>query len=157
MKIYGFPYYCGAKILIGLYNPIPEYKDKPGSIYKVAITHYKEHGVEHRGTTVIDPVPYVPSTLLEFQQILKTFFHVEMGKEAGLQGVIYAVTNSSQKLAANYLKETGFKEVGRFAKHSRLLDCINWYGDYRHDLYPILSKVPNFGEKNASKFAPTKN
>jgi len=154
MRIYSVPYYCGGRFLAGLYNtPNNRQWDIPGYLLeKVRV----QHGLRPAAyTNDADEYPYVPRTLLEFQQILKILLSVGTNKDAGIQGVVYAVTNSEETQAPAFLEASGFKSHGKFTKHSAYGLCTTWIGDYRDVMFPILSKVPDFqmpGVKSESKF-----
>lgn len=150
MRFFYTPYYCGGKLLTGFYTPGMGYKPgeagypmAPGEMYRVV----KKVGVGYYGESYSGGYPqeqYLPSTLEEFQQIVALgtgFFSPTQG--VGNQGVVYAVTNSSQKQGAEWLKATGFKSVGEHSKYPGGSSCTFWVGDFHKDMVPILSKVRN--------------
>lgn len=147
MKLYYVPYYCGGKFLTGLYNP-------EAVTFEQMHKHVADHSVPEASATVGDKYPYVPNTLLGFQQILRLLLKANRGRDYGQQGTVYAVTIPVQTLAAKYLKETGFKEAIMTQKYPGASKCVTWLGDYRKDIFPILKDVPDFVkvEVNARKF-----
>lgn len=157
MKLSLVPQYCGGRILSGLYTDTGSLKYKPGDLYKI--------GVENRAKNIDfgekgDNHPYIPNTLLEFQHILRLYCYTENGRD-GYQGVIIAVTNGGQKQAADYLEQTGFKNMGAYSKHGLIKpNCILWIGDYVKDVYPILKDLPPFKvevNEKSSQFSKTAN
>lgn len=151
MLIHYMHSYCGGRLITGLYNPRnSDNEGKPPRVFELCARNWSEPADGRNNTA--DNWPYLPSTVEEFQQILKKFLYVEHGKE-GFQGVVFAVTNNEQTVAPKYLEASGFKVGGKFKKHIASNNCITWIGDYRNDMYPILSKVPNYtGVKSESKF-----
>jgi hypothetical protein len=151
VKIYSFPYYCGGRIIAGLYNPHPTTHREPGDVYKASLglLGVKPWGGPSFSLNEPDPHPYLPLDFVEFLQILRKFCYADHGQE-GYQGVIYAVTNSSQTQAQKWLPDVGFKKTGEYSKTSYNHNCISWAADYRKDMYPILQKVPDYVDKKAT-------
>jgi hypothetical protein len=141
MKIYQVPYYCGGRIIAGLYNPTTQWS-LPGQVFKQCTKDFKLE----TNLSANDLCPYLPNDFVEFLQILRHFCMVDRGKE-GIQGVLYAVTNSQQTVAQKFLADAGFKAMGKYSKGNGAGMCITWHGDYRNDVYPILEKVPNYRDK----------
>lgn len=146
MRLFNVPYYCGGRFLAGLYNFSGS--DLSGRFTKEDDYLQYLMNNNHNGLlTSIDADKYqsVPSTLGEFQRVLKYFLYVERGI-SGFQGVVYAVTNRDQREAQTYLEKTGFKCVGEYSKYgpsSASALCKTWVGDYCSDIYPILSAIPS--------------
>lgn len=75
----------------------------------------------------------------------------------GICGVYYAITNSQQKIAAEFLERLGFKKVIVTDKYGPLDEegkpihvngssrsttsspCITWVGDWFRDVYPAIN------------------
>lgn len=78
---------------------------------------------------------YIPYSLLTFQHVLRKLLVMSN------YGVIYAVTNGTQKLARSHLQESGFVVGGNYSK-SGGSTCTTWLGDVRNNIKPILDKIP---------------
>lgn len=153
MLIHYIPTYCGGRFLTGLWNTQGPSLTH-GYVWEKCASKWQE--ASDGSISRSDPCPYLPSTIEEFQQILKKFLYVDQGSN-GYQGVVFAVTNREQNEAPRYLVASGFKEAGKFSKTDYGHSCTTWIGDYRKDMYPILSKIPPFKEqvKSEPKFATT--
>jgi hypothetical protein len=87
---------------------------------------------------VLDLVPF---SVEMFQLVLKFLLH-GVGHYTNL-GVVLAVTNKSQTVAASHLKETGFKSEILPSKMSLTTEpnCTLWVGNYWNNLKPIFDKT----------------
>lgn len=154
MKLCYVPLFCGGRLLVGLYSvrPFEERVIIDEKICNSAIVSLQDYGQNG------DLCPYIPSTLELFQSCLRMMLNADKGKE-GYQGIVTAVTNSVQTQAEEYLLATGFKPVIKTSKIVNGRKCTTWIGDYLNDIYPILSKVPNYTgiKQNAPKFAQAEN
>lgn len=152
MMIHYMHSYCGGRLITGLYNPNVN-TQTPGYCWEKSTTGWSapSNGTNEKA----DPCPYLPADFVEFLQILRKFCYTHHGPE-NYQGMLLAVTNSEQRIAAErYLPDAGFKEAGRHSKSGYGAKCITWIGDYRKDIFPILQKVPDYtkGKVNEAKFA----
>lgn len=142
MKLNTMPLYCGGRFLYGLHT----YSEVGNGGYSRSKIIQDSLRNPVRGYDSVDAFPFIPEDLLGFQQILK---YQTNGDNIG---VIYAVTNPSQKIAARFLEQTGFVKAGTFAKIAGN-PCVTWFGDFNKDVKPILDKIPFFEEGRESKFS----
>lgn len=82
MKLLNIPYYCGGRLLVGLYDDV--HQGLPKQIFKKIVNEQIKYDDRDGDGPGMDQCPYIPQDLLLFQQFLKKFLHVE--QEWGMQG-----------------------------------------------------------------------
>lgn len=153
MNLGYFPWYCGGRILVGLWV-----ENSLGTSRKFCDENAYKNSLEQQpncGTKLDSAYTFCPWDLDLFKSLLKEitggYLH---GKNASI-GVIVAVTNPGQTVAAKNLSACGFKPSGSYKKHAIANECITWLGDWRNDIWPTIAdtKKPGFIIENKPKFA----
>ena len=166
MRLFYFPYFCGGRILCGLYTQTRTLEK--GTMFKeihsrveLGLVFYQsaEHQSSEKRIAVTNEI-FVPNTLEEFQQILAyQCGYYTMNQGQGHQGLVIAITNTDQRKADEYLKASGFEIENQYDKHwGKGSGCKFWIGDYHGKLKPAFKNVPNpmemyINAKPASKFS----
>lgn len=158
MKLLNVPYYCGGRLLAGLFTPnYPMYFTIPDEERFAAHNDNELISLlikdQRRGNNprkmphyysdlYTNNYPYIPETFDKFQLTLGTlmgYFPCKRVVDVDI-AVIYAVTNSSQQLAKSFLKRTGFIEQGTYKKMAGD-NCVTWIGDVYNNIIPILKTL----------------
>lgn len=153
MRLEYFPYYCGGKILTGLYfHTISDDE---------VIKHSLEHQVKYNTDYITRKLHnagyyYAPRDKYRFYELIEKLINHE-GQASPSIGTIIAVTNKNQLVQGEYLKEIGFKMIGSYNKHKYLQNrkedptyeatCLLWNVDVHNVLIPKLEELKIIREK----------
>lgn len=154
MRLEYFPYYCGGRILTGLFfNTISDDE---------IIKHSLEHQVKYKeaynsSKTYNTGYYYAPRDKNKFYELIEKLIRTENGPFNPTIGVIVVVTNKNQLVQAGYLQEIGFKKVGFYNKFKAYQShkedpifeatCALWSVDVHNVLMPKFEELKIIKEK----------
>lgn len=153
MRLEYFSYYCGGRILTGLFfgaisdDQVIKESLEHQAKYKQAYVNARMHNIGYY---------YAPRDQNKFYELIEKLIKAEGQRQPAI-GVILAVTNRSQLPQANFLKEIGFQKVGSFNKYKNLqaykenatteATCVLWSVDVHNVLMPKLEELKLIEEK----------
>lgn len=155
MRLEYFPYYCGGRILTGLFFASHTISDDE------VIKHSLEHQVKYNTDYIAGKLHnagyyYAPKDKYRFYELIEKLINHE-GQASLSIGTIIAVTNKSQLVQGEYLKEIGFKMIGSYNKYKYLqaykenatteATCVLWNVDVHNVLMPKLEELKLIEEK----------